>query len=172
MSCYILKKTWSAISKLFLLKCISRYISNWSKVLEFYLTSFRNMKSWRVKFRNFLGVFPGHYAALFLNRTINNNYMALLMTLHHTHDGSFRCSKSNTHSYYTSNFESANKNPSFIQGSSVFPDVVSVSGYHSYKEKTIKLLPYHSFYGGHITQEKLNPFSGKIYQDAHLAAFP
>ena len=94
------------------------------------------------------------------------------MALHHTHDGSFRCSKSNTHSYYTSNFESANKNPSFIQGSSVFPDVVSVSGYHSYKEKTIKLLPYHSFYGGHITQEKLNPFSGKIHQDAHLAAFP
>ena len=166
MSCYILKETWSVISKLFLLKCISRYISNWSKVLEFYLTSFRNMKSWRVKFRNFLGVFPGHYAALFLNRTINNNYMALLMALHHTHDGSFRCS------YYTSNFESANKKPSFIQGSSVFPDVILVSGYHSYKEKTIKLLPYHSFYGGHITQEKLNPFSGKIHQDAHLAAFP
>ena len=46
------------------------------------------------------------------------------MALHHTHDGSFRCSKSNTHSYYTYNFESANKKPSFIQGSSVFPDVI------------------------------------------------
>ena len=74
MSCIILKKTWSVISKLFLLNCIFHYISNWSKVLEFYLTSFFNMKSWRVKFRNFLGDFPVHYAALFINRTINNNY--------------------------------------------------------------------------------------------------
>ena len=74
LSCIILKKTWSVISKLFLLNCIFHYISNWSKVLEFYLTSFFNMKSWRVKFRNFLGDFPVHYAALFINRTINNNY--------------------------------------------------------------------------------------------------
>ena len=63
-----LKKTWSVISKLFLLNCIFHYVSNWSKVLEFYLTSFFNMKSWRVKFRNFLGDFPVHYAALFINR--------------------------------------------------------------------------------------------------------
>ena len=41
-------------------------------------------------------------------------------------------------------------------GTSVFPDVISVSDYHSYKEKTIKLLPYYSFYGGHIPQEKLS----------------
>ena len=72
-SCIILKKTF-VIRKLLLLNCISHYISNWSKVLEFYLTSFFNMKSWRVKFRNFLGDFPVHYAALFINRTINNNY--------------------------------------------------------------------------------------------------
>ena len=118
LSWIILKKKWSVISKLFPLNCIFHYISNWSKVLEFYLTSFFNMKSWRVKFRNFLGDFPVHYAALFINRTINNNYMTLLMALHHTHDGFwyfFRCFKSNTHSWYTSNFESANKKPSFIR---------------------------------------------------------
>ena len=33
----------------------------------------------------------------------------------------------------------------FHQGSSVFRDLILVSNYHSYKEKTIKLLPYHSF---------------------------
>ena len=31
-------------------------------------------------------------------------------------------------------------------GSCVFLNVISVSNYHSYKEKAIKLLPYHSFY--------------------------
>ena len=45
------------------------------------------MKTWRVKFINFLGDFPVHYAALFINRTINNNHMTLLMALHHSHDG-------------------------------------------------------------------------------------
>ena len=44
------------------------------KVLELYIMSFFNMKSWRVKFRNFLGYFPVHYAALFIKRTINNNH--------------------------------------------------------------------------------------------------
>ena len=40
----------------------------------------------------------------------------------------------------------------------VFSDVNLVSNYQSYKEKTIKLLPYHSFYRGHIApQEKLSP---------------
>ena len=39
-------------------------------------------------------------------------------------------------------------------GPCVFPNVISVSNYHSYKEKTIKLLPYHSFYGGHILPKK------------------
>ena len=28
-----------------------------------------------------------HYAAFFINRTINNYYMTLLMALHHTHNG-------------------------------------------------------------------------------------
>ena len=87
MSCIIHKKTWSFISRFFLLNCIFHYISNWSKVLEFYLASLFNMKGWRVKFRNFLCNFPVRYATLFINRTINNNYMTLLMALHHTHDG-------------------------------------------------------------------------------------
>ena len=45
------------------------------------------MKSWRVKFINFLGDFPVYYAALFIKRTINSNYITLLMALHHTDDG-------------------------------------------------------------------------------------
>ena len=42
------------------------------------------------------------------------------------------------------------------QGSSIFSDVTLVSNRHNCKEKTIKLLPYHSFYEGHIPQEKLS----------------
>ena len=38
----------------------------------------------------------------------------------------------------------------FHQGSCVCRDVILLSNYHSYKVKTIKLLPYNSFYGGHI----------------------
>ena len=38
------------------------------------------------------------------------------------------------------------------QGSCIFPDVILMTNYHSYKEKT-KLLPYHSFYGGHISNK-------------------
>ena len=118
LSCIILKKKWSVISKLFPLNSIFLYISNWSKALEFYLMSFFNIKSWSAKFINFLDDFPVHYAALFINRNINNNYMTLLMVLHHTHDGFwcfFRCYKSNTHFWHTSNFESVNKKPSFIR---------------------------------------------------------
>ena len=40
-------------------------------------------------------------------------------------------------------------------GICVFPYVISVSDYHSCKEKTIKLLS--CFYGCHIPQEKLSP---------------
>ena len=65
------------------------------------------------------------------------------------------------------------------QGSCVFPDVILVSNYHSYKEKTIKLLPEHSFYGGHIPPRKVEPpfLAGRLkkmqsHQDPHLAAFP
>ena len=65
------------------------------------------------------------------------------------------------------------------QGSCVFPDVILVSNYHSYKEKTIKLLPYHSFYGGHILPRKVDSPSLAVrlkkiqsHQDPHLAAFP
>ena len=63
-------------------------------------------------------------------------------------------------------------------GSCVFSDVISVSNYHSYKEKTIELLPYHSFYGGHISPRKIEPpflavrLKKKSHQDCHLAAFP
>ena len=64
------------------------------------------------------------------------------------------------------------------QGSCVFPDVILVSNYHSYKEKTKKLLPYHSFYGGHIPQRKVeSPFLAVRFkkiqsqQDPHLGAF-
>ena len=33
------------------------------------------------------------------------------------------------------------------------------SNYHSYKEKTVELLPNHSFYGGHIPLKKIeSPF--------------
>ena len=42
-----------------------------------------------------------------------------------------------------------------LSGSCVFPDVISASNYHSYKEKTVKLLPYNSFYGGHIPTRKI-----------------
>ena len=87
LSCIFIKKTWSVISKLFLLNCIFLYIGNWSKLLAFRPTYFFNMKSWRAKLRNFLGDSPFHYAALFVSRTINNNHMTLLMAFHHTHDG-------------------------------------------------------------------------------------
>ena len=79
VSCIILKKKWYAVSKLFLPNCIFHYISNWSKVFELYLTSFSYTNSWRVKFRNFLGNLPVHSAALFINRTIKNYYMTLLL---------------------------------------------------------------------------------------------
>ena len=39
-----------------------------------------------LKINSFLGHFPIHYAALLINRTVNNNYMTLLMALHHTND--------------------------------------------------------------------------------------
>ena len=123
--------------------------------MEFYLTSFLNMKGWRVKCRNFLDDFPVHYTALFKIRNINNKYMTLLMALHHTHDKLwyfFRCFKINTHSWYNFNFETANKKPSSVRLAAFF-----LSNYHSYKEKTIKLPPCHSFYGGHIPLRKIMP---------------
>ena len=49
----------------------------------------------------------------------------------------------------------------------VFSDVNLVSNYQSYKEKTTKLLPYHSFYGGHIPLRKIQPF----FLAVHLTAF-
>ena len=65
------------------------------------------------------------------------------------------------------------------QGSCVFSDVILMSNYHSYKEKTIKLLPHHSFYGGHVPPQKIEcPFLAvhfkkiQSHQDGHLAAFP
>ena len=75
------------------------------------------------------------------------------MPLHHTldeFDTFFGRYKSNTHSWHTFNFESAKKKAIFNQDSCVFPEVILVSNCYTYKEKAIKLLPYHSFYGGHI----------------------
>ena len=42
----------------------------------------------------------------------------------------------------------------FHQGSCVFRDVILMSSYHSYKEKTIKLQPCHSFYVDLIPPKK------------------
>ena len=47
--------------------------------------------------------------------------------------------------------------PSFVRVAAFFVMCFLVSNYHSYKEKTIKLLPYHSFYGGHIPPRKVEP---------------
>ena len=118
------------------------------------------MKSWRVKFRNFLSDY-------------------FLGALHHTHDGFwyfFRCyKKGNTSSWHTSNFESANKKPSFIRVSAFFSDVIFCV-YHTYKENTIKLLLYHSFYGGRIPQENLSPLSwqlaSKKYKGSPFSSIP
>ena len=49
-------------------------------------------------------------------------------------------------------------------GTCVFRDVILVSNYRSYKEKTIKLLLYHSFYGA-VTSPPPTP-------NKNLAAFP
>ena len=61
------------------------------------------------------------------------------------------------------------------QGSCVFPDVILVSNYHSYKEKTIKLLPYMEVTS---PQEKLSRLSWqsaskkiRSHQDLHLRLF-
>ena len=123
LSWIILKRKWSDITKLFLLNCIFHYISNWSKVLGLYLTSFLNVKSWIVKWRNFLGNFPVHYAALFINRTINNNYDFINGLASYSRWNLilfFRCYKSNTISWQTSNFEYANKKWSFIMVAAFF----------------------------------------------------
>ena len=65
------------------------------------------------------------------------------------------------------------------QGSCVFPDVILVSNYHGYKEKAIKLLPYHSLYGGHIPPRKVEPLFLAVcfkkiqnHEDPHLVASP
>ena len=64
------------------------------------------------------------------------------------------------------------------QLSCVFPDVIFVSNYHSYKETTEKLVPYHIFYGDHIPPRKIETYFLTVHlkkiqghQDVHLAAF-
>ena len=131
--------------------------------------SFFNMKSWRGKLRHFPNDFPVHYAALFIDRTINNNYMTLLMALHDTNDWFwylFRCNKSNTstHSWHTANFESIKSHTSSLRY--LFPDVILVWNYHIYKEKTIKLLLYHSFYGVDTPPKKKKKLSLLFWQSA------
>ena len=125
------------------------------------------MKNWRVKFRNFLGYFSVHYTDLFINKTINNNYMTFLMALHHTHDGFWYFLNATRATFIPGTLSTLNlsikSHP--LSGSCVFPDVISVSNYHSYKEKTIKVLPYHSFYGGpHAPKKNWALFSGTAPQ--------
>ena len=109
------------------------------------------MKNWRVKFRNFLDRFSVHYEALFINKTINNNCMTLLMTFHDTHDVFW--------SFISGTLPTLNLliKRHLHQGGCLLPNVILVSNYHFYKEITIKLLPYHSFYGCDITPRKLSP---------------
>ena len=87
--------------------------------------------------------------------------------------------KGNTLSWHTFNVESANKKPpGFHQSSCVFPDVILVSSYHSYKENTVRLLPYHSFYGGQTPPRKVEPLFLSVrvkkiqsHPDPYLPAF-
>ena len=65
-----------------------------------------------------------------------------------------------------------------LQGSCVFPDVTLVPNYHSYREKTIKLLPYDSFYGGQIPLIKIESSFLAVHlkkvqshKDPHFVAF-
>ena len=138
MSCITCKKKWSFVSSLFLLVCIFHYISNWSKNLsftelllpirrvKFSFKIFNSSNDWNSSIQNslnFLDDFPLHYAALYINRTINYYYRTLLIALHHTHDFwyfYFRSYKNNTHFLDTSNFESANKKPSFFKVAAFF----------------------------------------------------
>ena len=98
-----------------------------------------------------------------VNRTINNNYMTLSMALHHhAHDGFWCFLDASSATLIPGTLPTLNlpslEEAIFYQGSCVFPDVILVSNYHSCKEKTIKLRPYHSFCGGHILhQEILSP---------------
>ena len=72
-------------------------------------------------------------------------------------DTFFRCFKSNTHSWYTFNFESANKKQVILhQSSSIFPEVILVSDHHSYNEKTIKFIVSMEVTSP-TPQEKLSP---------------
>ena len=156
LSCIVLKKKWSVISKLFPLNCIFFYISSWSKVLKFYLMSFFNMESWSLNFRNFLDNFSVHYGALFINRTINNNYMTLLMAPYSWWILILFLDATRA-SLIPGTLPTLNLpiKKHLSSGTCVFPEVASVSIYHSYNEKAIKLLPYHSFYGGHIPPIKI-----------------
>ena len=57
------------------------------------------------------------------------------MALHHTHGEFwyfFRCYKSNSHSWHTSNFESVNKKPSFLSIQRKKNSIVSVSIHFQY----------------------------------------
>ena len=135
------------------------------------------MNSWRIKFRNFLGNFPVHYAVLFINRAINNCYMTSLTALHHTNDGFWYFLDATRATLIRGTFPT--KQVILHQGSCVFSDVILVSNYHSYIGKTIKLLPYCSFYGGYILPRKCElPFLAvrlrkiQSHQDPHLAVFP
>ena len=68
----------------------------------------------------------------------------------------------------------------FIRVAAFFSDVILVLNFHNHKGKITKLLPYHSFFGGHpppLPKKNWAPFSGmphkkmQDHQDLHLAAF-
>ena len=76
-------------------------------------------------------------------------------------DTSFKCYKSQ-HSFLTCfQLWICQKKAIIHQGSCIFPDLILVINYHSYKEKTMQLLPYHSL-SMEVTSPKKNwaPFSG------------
>ena len=104
--------------------------------------------------------------------------MTLFIALHHTHDRFWFFLDASRATLIPGTLQTLNL-LIFYQGSLTFSDVILVSNYHSYKEKEIKLLPYHSFYGGYIPhQVKLSPLfrhsasKNGTSPDAHLAASP
>ena len=59
----------------------------WVKSIGVLPDVFLQCEELKGKIYKFFGDFPVPYVALFINMTINNNYMTLLMALNHTHGG-------------------------------------------------------------------------------------
>ena len=118
------------------------------------------MNSWRVRFRNFQGNSPVHYAALFINRTINNNYMTLPMALHHTLDEFW---------YFFLDATRATHIPGILSTLNLPIKSHLSSGYLRFswgnfsvkllylQRKDNKITTIHSLYGGQIPPRKVQP---------------